>query len=140
MDFNTDAIKEVFFQVDWGTIFIATVAGYLLCMIWYGFLFRRQWMELAGKSMGEKTNIPAMIVQFFALFAMAYFIAFLTLAPPSVFWIVLGSFVDVALISMLAGAMFMGTDNIRALKLWGINGGCYLTQAVLITAVILSLL
>lgn len=123
---------------NWFIIVVATVAGYAVGIIWYGFLFRKQLIRLTDRQKGEKVSKQTMFVGLLASFALAYFITFLMMLDDVVMsWIILGSFVDVLLLGILASTMLEGRNDMRAFKMWFIHIGYYLVKISIVVGVVL---
>ncbi len=118
------AVSDALATLPWMPVIVAAVTAFVIGMVWYGFLFRKHWMRLAGKPADEKTNISALIVQFAALIIFSCFVGLISLfsATPV---LLLAVFSMAFVASVLAGEMFAGTDNCRAMKLWAIHAGYY---------------
>lgn len=135
--------------IDYLAVFLAGIAAMVLGALWYGPLFGKSWMRMAGltkesiKAM-KMTPAVAMTIGFVAALVMAYVLAH-TLAfaqaymntsgvasgLSSGFWMWLGFVAPVS----LGVVIWEG----KPWKLWFLNGGYYLVSLLLMGAIIAGL-
>ena len=81
------------FTVNYLSVVVAAIAGFIIGWIWYSALFGKAWMKLSGKSTKEinaskkKGMAGAMIVAFIAQFIMAWVLAVFISATSASGWL-----------------------------------------------------
>lgn len=132
--------------VDWMAIFIGTVSSVILGMIWYGPLFGKKWMELAGIVMPTekpscKMMIKPIVISLVGAFFMSYTLSFniafgnaylgtsgMMAGLMASFWNWLGFVVPVLL-------SFVAWEG-KSWKLWAIHAGYWLVLLAVMGKVI----
>ena len=124
-------------DLPWLHIVFGAVIAFLIGWVWYGVVFRDQYMKLMGKDKDEKDNGVAMGVQFIALLKLAGLVGIFSLVEDNVLFLVatLG-LIGVIFWMSLAGFLFQRGNNKDALCVWGITAGYDIICVIVIFAII----
>ena len=88
----------------WTGIVVGAVVAYLVGWLWYGVLFRKQYMGLI-QNKAERTNWTAMVIQFLGTLLLAYLVGIFSLFE-SMFLLGLDALTGVILFLTLAGTLY----------------------------------
>lgn len=130
-DASIDALSELPYLEIVG----AAIAAFVIGMVWYGFLFNKQYMELTGKKKDEPTNWCAMACQFLGLLVLALLIGVLSLYEET-YWLAIVGLLGVTKLMMLSGTLFNKGNNKKAMKLFEINSGAEMISILVISLMI----
>jgi len=105
------------YAVNWVAVIVTAVVGFVVGMIWWGPLFGKQWMKLAGKTeqdkkkMKERGMAGTMVTAFIANIVMAFVLSVLLLSTGAV------SVSDGIIVAFLVWLGFVATISI-GMVLW----------------------
>ena len=121
-------------RLPWLAIVIATALVYLVGWLWYGALFRKQYMRLI-QNKAEGTNWTAMLMQLLGTFALVSLVGVFSLFE-AMFLLGLDALTGVILFLALAGSLYQRGNTRDAVRFWVITAG-YEIAAVLIAALVM---
>jgi hypothetical protein len=114
-----------FHSVNWLSVFVAALAGFVIGSLWYGPLFSKPWMRLTGmsKEKGAQASMPLVFGGAYVLNLLgAAGIAFLLGDHGGVFsGLHVGAFTGFFFIATAIGVIYLFEQ--RPLQLWFINAG-----------------
>ena len=121
-------------RLPWLAIVIATALVYLIGCLWYGALFRKQYMRLI-QNKNKDTNWTAMVVQLLGTFTLVSLVGVFSLFE-AIFLLGLDALTGAILFVGLAGSLFQRGNTRDAVQYWIITAG-YEVVTVLIAALVI---
>ena len=125
---------ELLNLVPWFRVGLGTLIAYGLGALWYGFWFKKPYMELI-QNKSARGNRTAMVIKFLSTATLAYLIGIFTLFEEA-FLLLFDALIGVILLSSLAETLFRCGNNRQAVRYWLITAGYELVSVLVITAVI----
>lgn len=124
--------------LNWLSIFVAALSGFVIGSLWYGPLFQKPWMRLTGvtKEQGAQANMAVTFGGAYVLNVMGAF-GIATVLGDQGGWhsgLHIGAFVGLFFIGAALGVIYLFEQ--RPFKLWCINAGYQLVNFAAMGAVI----
>jgi hypothetical protein len=130
---------ENFHSINWLSVLVAALTGFVIGSLWYGPLFQKAWMRLTGitKEQGAKANIPLTFGGAYVLNLVGAAGLAALMGPERVgalCGVQYGAFAGLFFVATALGVIYL--FEMRPFKLWLINGGYQVVNFAAMGAVV----